>query len=89
MEEEAAPGIWELILTVQEQHGLSAAILLLIVLALFGLLYKLIWKVWSSAMKSKDDEIERLVRERDKYQKLVFERLLTSAADLGDSNDEV
>ena len=42
------------------------------------LFWHLIWKVWHAAMLSKDAEIERLVSERDKYQKLVFEKLLTS-----------
>lgn len=57
-----------------DEHG--AAGLVLVVLAI--LFWRLIWKVWNAAMKSKDDEISRLVEERNKYQALVFENLLTS-----------
>jgi len=35
-------------------------------------------KVWDKAMQAKDDEIKRLVAERDRYQSLVFKRLLSS-----------
>jgi len=60
---------------VYRDHGLLA--LVLIVLCIFG--WKFVWRVWNTAMKSKDDEIERLVKERDKYHNLVFKNLRTSA----------
>lgn len=41
--------------------------------------WRLVWRVWDATLRSKDEEIKRLVEERDKYQKLVFERLLSSA----------
>jgi hypothetical protein len=34
--------------------------------------YRLVWKVWKAAMKSKDDEIERLIEERNYLQSKVF-----------------
>jgi hypothetical protein len=40
--------------------------------------YKLVWKVWSSAMKAKDDEIERLIAERDFYQEQSFPKRISS-----------
>jgi len=54
--------------------------MLLVGLIGFGcfLFWSLIWKVWSAAMKAKDDEIARLAKERDRYQTLVFQRLRSS-----------
>jgi hypothetical protein len=53
--------------------------MLVVIIGFCGLLFwKLIWKVWSEALNAKDEEIARLARERDRYQALVFERLLTS-----------
>jgi hypothetical protein len=34
--------------------------------------YQLVWRVWKAAMKSKDDEIERLIEERNYLQSKVF-----------------
>ena len=65
---------WEFVKEVIRLHGSTAAILIVLVF----LFWKLIWKVWDRAMTSKDNEINRLVAERDKYQALVFERLLSS-----------
>lgn len=56
------------------EHGPLTFFLVLVSL----LFWNLIWKVWHSAMSAKDQEIERLVVERDKYQKLVFKNLLSS-----------
>lgn len=67
-------GFWSLCIEVLKQHGV-VAILLIAVCFLF---YKLIWKVWNRAMDGKDAEIERLVKERDKYHELFFARLLSS-----------
>lgn len=60
---------------VYSDHG--AVAMVLIVLCIFG--WKFVWRVWNAAMKAKDNEIERLVKERDKYQDLVFDKLRTSA----------
>lgn len=67
---------------IRSQYGL--VVLVLVLLLVFGcfLLWKLVWKVWSAAMEAKDSEIERISKERDKYQALVFDRLKSSEAHL-------
>lgn len=67
-------GFWDFLLDVLERHGAFA--LGFVVLAV--LFYKMVWKVWESAMRTKDEEIERLVEERNRYQALVFDRLQSS-----------
>lgn len=71
-------GFLELLNQIESQYGLI--VLVLVLLLAFGcfLLWKLIWNVWSSAMAAKDKEIERVSKERDKYQAMVFERLRSS-----------
>ena len=68
------PEFWFFIIDLYNDHGLWVFFLLFVCY----LFWRLIWKVWSVAMKSKDDEIDRLVKERDKYQNLVFDRLISS-----------
>ena len=34
--------------------------------------YKLVWKVWQAAMNSRDEEIERLINERNYLQSKLF-----------------
>ena len=54
------------------------------VIAFFGLaflFYRLIWKVWRAMLASKDEEIERLTRERNYYQDLLFPGRQTSNGD--------
>lgn len=72
----------EFLSQVRSQYGL--VVLVLVLLLVFGcfLLWKLVWKVWNAAMEAKDREIERVSKERDKYQALVFERLRSSEANL-------
>jgi hypothetical protein len=70
----------DLLNQIQSQHGPVVLILIVIIFAGCGVFWVLIWKVWSAAMKAKDDEIARLAKERDKYQTLVFQRLKTSEA---------
>lgn len=46
-----------------------------LVLVLFGLcflFYRLIWRVWRTMIRSKDEEIERLTDERNFYQRRLF-----------------
>jgi hypothetical protein len=71
----------ELLGQIRSQYGL--VVLVLVLLLVFGclLLWKLVWKVWNAAMEAKDREIERISKERDKYQALVFERLKSSETD--------
>lgn len=71
-------GWMELLNRVEGEHGTLVLVLLLLLIFVLFLLWHLIWKVWDAAMKAKDDEIRRLVKERDKYQALVFERLKSS-----------
>lgn len=68
---------WTFLAEVLKEHGAITVALL------FGMFvfWRLIWRVWDRAMKAKDEEIDRLVIERDKYQKLVFDRLLSSEID--------
>jgi hypothetical protein len=75
------PGFLELLNQIQSQYGLIVLILVLLLAFFCFLLWKLIWKVWSAAMKAKDDEIKRISKERDKYQTLVFKRLKSSEVD--------
>ncbi len=67
-------GFWGFCLDVLDRHGALALALCLICF----LFWRMIWRVWDRAMRAKDEEITRIAAERDKYQKLVFERLLTS-----------
>jgi len=67
-------GFWGLVWVVFQKHGVVA----LLLIAVCFIFYKLIWKVWNAAMQAKNEEIARLVAERDKYQRLVFDRLLSS-----------
>lgn len=71
-------GFLELLSQIQSQYGLI--VLVLVLLLAFGclLLWSLIWKVWNAAMEAKDKEIERVSKERDKYQSLIFGRLKSS-----------
>jgi len=70
-------GLFELLDQIRSNDGLL--VLVLIVLSWFScyLFFHLVWKVWHAAMKGKDEEIARLTKERDRYQSVVFERLLT------------
>ncbi|HEV7715816.1 MAG TPA: hypothetical protein VGO53_09480 [Steroidobacteraceae bacterium] len=65
----------ELLQKIQSEYGLLVLVLVLLVAFGCWLLWRLTWKVWSVAMKSKDEEIVRLAAERDRYQAMVFGRL--------------
>lgn len=73
-------GFLEVLRQIQSQYGLIVLVLVLLLVFAGLLLWKLVWKVWSTAMESKGKEIERVSKERDKYQALVFERLRSSEA---------
>lgn len=75
--------LWEFLKDVLKLHGSTAAILIFLVFVF----WRLIWKVWSDTLESKNQEIDRLVKERDKYQGLVFERLLSAAPPPGPQKD--
>lgn len=71
-------GLFYLFSQVESKHGLAILILILIILGMAFLLWKLVWRVWRATLKSKNDEIERLVAERNKYQDMVFDGLKSS-----------
>jgi len=75
-------GFWDFLADVLRNHGVTA----LLLIAVCILFYRLIWKVWSQAMEAKNQEIERLVKERDKYQELFFRRLRSSDPGLFDDH---
>lgn len=59
---------WSVLDTFISEHGLLGFVLL----GVIWVFWKLIWKVWSSAMQSKDDEIKRLVEERNWLQDQLY-----------------
>jgi F0F1-type ATP synthase membrane subunit b/b' len=76
------PGLLELLNQIQSHYGLI--VLILVLLLGFGcfLFWRWVWRVWTGAMKSKDEEIRRgleeirrISAERDKYEALALERL--------------
>ena len=73
-----------LIERVRSDYGLAVMVLVALNLFLGFVFWKMIWNVWSAAMRAKDEEIDRLVKERDKYQELVFGRLESSRSRLLD-----
>lgn len=71
---------------VVELYDRGGAILLCLLFIAF-VFYKLVWKVWSGAMASKDSEIERLINERNFYQKRFLPERLSSN-DVSESHDD-
>jgi hypothetical protein len=66
-------GLLQLLNQIHSQYGLL--VLMLVLIIVFGCLvfWKLVWRVWSGALSAKESEIERLVEERDMYQKMVLD----------------
>lgn len=73
---DAGAGLFELLDRIRSSNGLLVLILLGLVAFTCSLLSSLAWKVWRAAMDAKEREIRRLTRERDKYQAIVFDRLV-------------
>jgi hypothetical protein len=69
-------GLFEFLDRIRSNDGLLVLILIALIWFCCYLLSKAVWKVWRTAMKAKDQEISRLTQERDRYQSIVFERLL-------------
>jgi F0F1-type ATP synthase membrane subunit b/b' len=68
-------GFWPTLGTFLQEHGLLGLVLVF----LLFFFWKMIWKVWSAAMESKDREIERLVEEKRWLQKQLMRRTRLSA----------
>jgi hypothetical protein len=69
-----ASNVWDFLGHLFDKGGIGVIASLLIAYAF----YKLVWKVWSAAIKCKDSEIERLINERNYYQSKLFPDRLTS-----------
>ena len=66
--------------TLERLYDKGGATLLVAIFIAF-VFYRLVWKVWSEAMRGKDEEIERLIRERDFYQDRLFPDRISSDQD--------
>ena len=71
----AENGFWSFIGTFLNEHGLLGVVLLFFIF----LFWRMIWVVWSKAMESKDQEIERLVEEKRRLQDYLMHRVRLSA----------
>ena len=71
---DSCANFWGFLIHIYDKGGITVVALLL----LAYVFYKLVWKVWSAAMASKDNEIERLIKERDYYQERLIPDRLTS-----------
>lgn len=76
----SATGVLEFVDGIRSQHGLVSAILVVLIAGLVYAFKQMLWQVWKDAIRVRDREITRLARERDVYQKLVFQRLRASEA---------
>ena len=75
--------VWCFLADLYEKGG--AGILCFLFIAY--IFHSLVWKVWSAAMKSKNEEIERLVQERNFLQSRLFTKRLTSEKATVESED--
>ena len=71
---EVCSNVWCFLAAIYKEGGIGVLCFLFIAFVC----YRLVWKVWSAAMKSKNDEIERLIEERNFLQDKVFPRRLSS-----------
>jgi len=69
-------GLFEFLDRIRSNDGLLVLVLIVLLCFFFYLASRLFWKVWHAAMDGKDQEIARLTKERDRYQSVVFEKLL-------------
>lgn len=70
--------LFEFLDGVRSNNGLPMLLLIALIAFMCCLLTRLTWKVWRAAMEAKDQQIARLTQERDRYQSVIFERLLGS-----------
>ncbi len=73
---EEGMGLFEFLDRIRSNNGMLVLVLIAIAWFLCHLVSRLLWKVWQSAAAAKDQEIRRLMRELEKYQSIVFKRLL-------------
>lgn len=74
--ETSCDNVWCFVSAIYNSGGIGVLCFLFIAY----IFYSLVWKVWSAAMASKNDEIERLIEERNFLQSQLFPRRLTSDA---------
>ena len=72
-------GIPQLLNQIHTQYGLLVLMLVMIIGFGFALFWNPIWKVWSAAITSKDNEIARLAKERDTCQALLLDCLRSAS----------
>lgn len=65
---------WSFLATLYKEGGMGVLCFLFVAYMFCAL----VWRVWSAAMKSKDDEIERLIEERNFLQDQVLPGRLSS-----------
>jgi hypothetical protein len=75
-------GLIEFLDRIRSDDGLLVLLLITLLLFICYLALQLLWKVCHTVMEGKDQEIVRLTKELDRYQSVVFERLLVSDDDL-------
>jgi len=69
-------GLFDFLDRIRSSNGLLVLVLIAITWLLYYLFSHMLWKVWYAALTGKDQEIARLAKELERYQSVVFERLL-------------
>lgn len=69
-------GLFEFLERIRSNNGLLVLVLIAFASFLCYFLWHLCWKTWQAAARAKDQEIERLTKELERYQSIVFDRLL-------------
>jgi hypothetical protein len=69
-------GLFEFLDRIRSNDGLLVLVLIVLLCFFFYAASRLFGKLWHAAMDGKDQEIARLTKERDRYQSVVFEKLL-------------
>ncbi len=68
----AGENLWSFLEHIYDKGGLGVLAAVVCLLFLAFIFYKLVWRVWSAALESKDKEIERLIDERNYLQGKMF-----------------
>lgn len=75
-----AAGFFEFIDGIRSQYGVVVLTMFVIITFLCRILRELTRLFWNDAIKVREQQIARLVKERDTYQALVFERFRAAEA---------